>query len=208
VLSRRRENLLPVHGGAAGTLRGLALRGAALPVLPGRVGVGGVRTSRGGDKIRQQPPGAPGSAGPLFVPIRAGAALDGRPRGARPFFEHPAGKQRQRRLLHHFVQEDGKLPAKICHMFQFRHLEISQRCAGTFPKIVHRRFANPSHGFSPGAEMAMSAAARRGRVTDFHISTSDFSPGEIPRGLGVRNGTYLTLRAGFAVTGYVQRLLR
>ena len=199
VFLRRGENLLPVHR-TAGALRSLALRRTALPVRAFRMEAGGVRPSRSGDEIRKQLPGPPGGAGARFGPIGTRAALEGRPG---PLFEHPAGKERQRRLLQHLVQEHGKLPAKVCHVFQFGHFEISQGRVGTFPKIVHRRSAAPSHAVSPGAETAVPAAARRWRVTDSHISTSLFSAVEIPSRLGGRGVSHPTLNTGFVNSAYV-----
>jgi len=205
VLSSRKENFLPVHGPAAGALGSSSLPGMALPAGPARVGTIPVRTGRCGDEIGQQLSGASGNMGLLVVPLAALVRTSG---GAGSLFQHPAGKQGQRRLLHHLLHEDGKFPAKIRHMLKFRHLEIPQRRARTFPKIVYRRFAEPCHKLPPEKETAVSVAALRWRVTDFRFSTSIFSPVEAPGRLGLNYGTYRTSPTGIVSTGHVQRLLR
>ena len=201
MLSSSRENLLPVHIGAIRAPRVLAE--AAFPVRASQGGRASVGPSRFGDEIGQQALRAPRNPGLLFAPIGARAGSAG---AVRPLLEHPAGEQSQRRLLHHLFQENGQLPAKICHMLQFRHLEISQRRARTLPEIVLRRSPKPSHGCAPDAEAAISASARLASVTDFHISTSTFWPVEIPGRLGGWDRIYLSLVTGSVNTSHVQCL--
>jgi hypothetical protein len=205
LLSSRGKQFPAVQSVAAGPLVGSQFPETALLARPIAVRMSPERARRCGNEVGQQPAGAPGNTG-LF--IIAGAA---RPRTASrggSLLDHPAGKQRQRRLLRHLLQQDGKLTAEIRHMFQFGHLKVAQRRARTFPKIVHRRFPKPGHGLSPGAVTELPVAARLARVTNFQISTSNIGAGTIPGGLGIKNGTECTPPAGVVSSGYVQRLLR
>lgn len=95
------------------------------------------------DEIRQQAARLfrCSAAGPLRIP-RAG-------RSDRPALEHPASEERQRRLLHHLVQEGSQFPAKVRDVLQFGHLKIAKRSARAFSKIVHRRFTETCHSLSP-----------------------------------------------------------
>jgi len=204
VLFSRWEDLGPVHGRAEREFGGHSISGMALAAGGSPAGARPVGTRGGGDEIGQQPSGAPRNMGLLVIPSAAEIGAGSR---AGSLFDHPAGEERQGRLFHHLLEEDGKLPAKIRHMFQFGHLKISQRRARTFPQIVHRRFAEPCHELSPETDTAISAAALLRGVTDFHISTSTFSPVETPGGLGVENDTYPTPPAGSLSSRHVQRLL-
>ena len=87
----------------------------------------------------------------------------GRLRRNCPALEHPAGKQGQGRLLHHLVQKNCQLPAKIGNVLQLGHFEVSQRSIGAFPQIVHGRSTELSHKVSPEEWTAALYAPRHSR---------------------------------------------
>ena len=119
------------------------------------------------DEIRKQAAG--------FARFRApgGRAIPGSLRRYGTAFEHPASKKGQCRFLHHFVQENGQLAAKIGNVFQFGEFEVAQGGIRAFAKIVHRRSVRPRHKLSPEAGAVVLCAPGPGRVAQHNNCARD-----------------------------------
>ncbi len=131
------------------------------------------RQERSGDEIRQQAARARGFGRFRIAPV------SGRACGKRPLLEHPAREKGQRRLFHHFVEQNGQLPPQISHMFQFGHLEIPKGSIRAFTKIILRRCTEPSHRLPPvGVGFNTVRATSPKRNTEGGLCKSSFACGK------------------------------
>ena len=107
------------------------------------------------------------------IPVSGGALR------YRALLQHPSRKERQRRLLHHFVEQNGEFAAQIGDVFQFGHLKVAQRSAGTFSKIFHRWIRKVVHRMAPGGLAVVLLAPRPVSVTELGACAKEVSPVEI-----------------------------